>query len=81
MTDSLSEPLSALYRLLETSLHNVGINYLTNYGLRLERVTPETFQDAVRKYVSLEHSVLVVAGPVQRLRSELAKIGIEETPR
>ena len=56
-------------------------NYLTNYGLRLERVTPETFQNAVRKYVSLEHSVLVVAGPVQRLRSELAKIGKEEAPR
>ncbi len=75
MTDALGEPLSALYQLLETDLHNVGINYLTNYGLRLDRVTPETFQNAVRKYVSLEHSVLVVAGPVQRLRSELAKIG------
>ena len=75
MTDSLGEPLSALYQLLETSLHNVGINYLTNYGLRLARVTPETFQNAVRKYVSLENSVLVFAGPVQSLRSELAKIG------
>jgi zinc protease len=75
MTDALGEPLSALYQLLETDLHNVGINYLTNYGLRLDRVTPETFQNAVRKYVSLEHSVLVVAGPVQRLRSELARIG------
>ena len=81
LTDSLGEPLSALHQLLETSLHNVGINYLTNYGLRLERVTPETFQNAVRKYVSPEHSVLVVAGPVERLRSELAKIGKEEAPR
>ncbi|MCH7804946.1 MAG: insulinase family protein [Acidobacteria bacterium] len=80
MTDSLGEPLSALYQLLETGLYNVGINYLTNYGLRLERVTPETFQNAVRKYVSLEHSVLVVAGPVQSLRSELAKIGKGEDP-
>jgi predicted Zn-dependent peptidase len=81
LTDSLGEPLAALYQLLETGLHNVGINYLTNYGLRLERVTPETFQNAVRKYVSPEHSVLVVAGPVQRLRSELARIGKEEAPR
>jgi len=81
LTDSLGEPLSALFQLLETGLYDVGINYLTNYGLRLERVTPETFQNAVRKYVSLEHSVLVVAGPVQRLRSELAKIGKEEAPR
>ncbi len=75
MTDALGEPLSALYQLLETDLHDVGINYLTNYGLRLDRVTPETFQNAVRKYVSLEHSVLGVVGPVQRLRSELARIG------
>ncbi len=81
MTDSLGEPLSALYQLLETDLYGVGINYITNYGLRLDRVTPETFQNAVRKYVSLEHSVLVVAGSAQRLRSELAKIGIEEAPR
>ncbi|TDI16456.1 MAG: insulinase family protein [Acidobacteria bacterium] len=81
MTDSLSEPLSALYQLLETGLYNVGINYLTNYGLRLERVTLETFQNAVRKYVSLEHSVLVVVGPVQYLRAELARIGKGETPR
>ena len=81
MTDALGEPLSALHQLLETGLHNVGINYLTNYGLRLDRVTPETFQNAVRKYVSLENSVLVVAGPVQRLRSELAKIGRGEAPR
>lgn len=75
LTDSLGEPLSALYQLLDTSLHNVGINYLANYGLRLDRVTPETFQNAVRKYVVPETSVLVLAGPVQRLRSELAKIG------
>lgn len=81
LTDSLDEPLSALYQLLATGLHNVGINYLTNYGLRLERVTLETFQNAVRKYVSPEHSVLVVAGPVQLLRSELARIGKEEVPR
>jgi zinc protease len=75
MTDSLGEPLSALYQLLETSLHDVGINYLTNYGLRLDRVTPEILQNAVIKYVSLDNSVLVFAGPVQRLRSELTSIG------
>ena len=81
MTDSLREPLSALYQLLETNLHNVGINYLTNYGLRLDRVIPETFQNAVKKYLSLANSILIVAGPAESLRSELAKIGKVETPR
>lgn len=75
MTDSLREPLAGLYRLLETSLYEVGINFLTNYGLRLNRLTRDDFQEAVQKYVALDDFVLVVAGPAQYLKSELDKIG------
>ena len=81
MTDSLREPLSGLYQLLETSLYGVGVNFLTNYGLRLKRVTRGDFQDAVQRYVSLENSILVVAGPAQQLDSELDKIGTVGRPR
>ncbi len=75
MTDSLREPLAGLYQLLETSLYEVGINFLTNYGLRLNRLTRDDFQEAVQKYVALDDFVLVVAGPAQYLKSELDKIG------
>jgi len=81
MTNSLGEPLSGLYRLLETSLYEVGINFLTNYGLRLNRLTRDDFQKAVQKYVDLEDFILVVAGPAQYLKSELDKIGIVESLR
>ena len=81
MIDSLREPLAGLHRLLETSLYEVGINFLTNYGLRLDRLTPDDFQEAVQKYVALDDFVLVVAGPAQHLQSELDKIGTVELSR
>ncbi len=81
MIDSLREPLAGLYRLLETSLYEVGINFLTNYGLRLDRLTRDDFQEAVQKYVALDNFVLVVAGPSQHLQSELDKIGAVEPSR
>ena len=80
LTDALQDPLSRLYRLLETNLYNVGINFITHYGYRLSRVTPEGFQNALREYLSLENFVLVVTGPADQLKPELDKIERVEAP-
>ena len=72
---SLQDPVSRLYQLLETNLFNVGVNFITYYGYRLNRVTSEVFQRAVQEYLSLEDFVLVVAGPRDQLKPELDKIG------
>jgi predicted Zn-dependent peptidase len=72
---SLQDPIPRLYQLLETNLFNVGVNFINYYGYRLNRVTPEVFQRAVQKYLSLEDFVLVVAGSREQLQPELEKIG------
>jgi predicted Zn-dependent peptidase len=72
---ALQDPIPRLYQLLETSLFNVGVNFISYYGYRLNRVTPDVFQRAVEEYLSLEDFVLVVAGPRDQLQPELEKIG------
>ena len=72
---ALQDPIPRLYQLLETSLFNVGVNFISYYGYRLNRVTPDVFQRAVQEYLSLEDFVLVVAGPRDQLQPELEKIG------
>jgi predicted Zn-dependent peptidase len=72
---SLQDPIPRLYQLMETNLFNVGVNFISSYGYRLNRVIPEVFQRAVQEYLSLEDFVLVVAGPLDQLKAELDKIG------
>ena len=75
ITTSLEEPRLRLFRLLETTLYSVGINFITHYGLRLSRVSPDEFVRVLPKYLSLDQFVMVVAGPVDKLKAELEKIG------
>lgn len=75
LTASLEQPLPRLYRLLETNLYNLGINFITHYGTRLNRVTPKHFANVVQRYVSLQNFLLLVAGPSDQLKAELDEIG------
>ncbi len=71
---SLQQPLARLYQLLETSLYNLGINHIANYGLHLNRVTPEVFQRTTQSYFSTDSFLMIVAGPTH-LESQLAPLG------
>ena len=73
--NSLDDPRGRLYRLLEIELHNLGINYIANYGPRLSRVTAETLQATLQQHLSINSFLMVVAGPEEMLRTQLKKFG------
>lgn len=75
MRKSLADPLELMRKVLETSLYNVGVNYLVNYGLRIDRFTPELFQKAVKEHFDKHPMVVVVAGPAEILQSPMAGFG------
>ena len=74
LKNSLRKPLARLYQLLGTSLYNLGINHIGNYGLHLNRVTPEVFQRTTQNYLSADSFLMVVAGPAH-LEPQLAPLG------
>ena len=75
LMNDLEDTSSRLYVLLEADLHNLGVNFLTHYGIRLQRVTSEHFAHVVQKYVSLDNFLLLVAGPAEQLAPQLTAIG------
>ncbi len=75
LRSSLENPEGLLQQLLETSLYNVGINYILNFGVRLDRITPELFQTATKDHFSSNKLVIVVAGPAESLQSQLSGFG------
>ena len=72
---SLEKPLPRLFQLLETTLYGLGVNFITNYGLRLNKVTPEDFPKILPDHLSLDNFVMIVAGPADKLKDELDSIG------
>jgi len=78
---SLQDPVSRLYRLLETDLYSVGVNFVTHYGLRLNRITPEIFHRTLLKYLTWDRSLAVLAGETSALEAELGTLGeVENLP-
>lgn len=73
--NSFNRPLSSLYMLLETDLYDLGINYITNYGFRIDRVSEEALQSLLQEYLSIQESLMVVAGPAEILQSKLQELG------
>ena len=71
----LENPISRLTRVLDTSLYDLGVSYIMNYGIRLQRVTAEDFQTLLSDYLSQDSSLLLVGGPVGKLRPKLEEIG------
>ncbi len=73
--NAIDTPASFLYEFLESDLYNVGVNYLINYGLRLERVSPDDFKSAVQEYLSPDSYVIIVAGPSTQLEPHMDQFG------
>jgi predicted Zn-dependent peptidase len=76
---SLSDPLRVAQAIFEAELCELGINYLTTFNLRLERVTPERFQRTLKASLPASGYVLVVAGSAAELSSLLEVAGDVET--
>lgn len=72
---SFDQPLSRLYGLLETDLYDLGISYVTNYGVRISRVTEKTLQNILQRHLFQQDFLMVVAGPAEILQSPLEEFG------
>ena len=71
---SLEDPVSRLQTLLETGLYPVGVNFVTHYGLRLNRITPDFFRRSLQHYLSWDRSLTILAGPIRGLEQELQEL-------
>ena len=75
---SLEDPQSRLFRLLDTSLYELGISYLTSYGRRLNRVQPKIIPAILDKYLSPDSFLLVVSAPASKIKADLEELGVVE---
>jgi zinc protease len=72
---SFADPGSRLLSLLDMNLHGLGLSYAHQYGLRLDRVTPQTFRETVKSHVEGNGFLMVVAGPAEALGAPLSEFG------
>ncbi len=73
--NGLATPSTRLRYLLETHLYGLGVNYISNYGVRISRMTPETFQTAIREHFRERKPLMVLSGPREPLEKSLAEFG------
>ena len=69
------DPVMRILKVLETDLLDLGINFITTFDLRLERVTPEAFQRRLASLIPVNQFVLVMAGSVIELEPFFKEIG------
>lgn len=67
--NSFQDPLKGAREILETDLYQLGINYLTTFHLRLERISPDVFTRMMESSLSPEKFVMVVSGPAEKFAS------------
>jgi len=75
LSQTMIQPLPRLLEMLRVSLYEVGLRYITSYGIRLERVSPRHLSSALTKYFSPDSYLLVAAGPADLLAPRLKKFG------
>lgn len=73
--DSFQDPLGRLYQILESELYNLGLNYISTFGIRLNRVDEEAIREVAGKHLSPNQFLLVVSGPSANLKPLLETIG------
>lgn len=61
---SLSNPATLAFRIAQYEAIGVGAEMVDNFAERLEAVSQDAVNDAIRKYFSLDHAVTIVAGTV-----------------
>ena len=71
----LQDPDRRLRRLLEMTLFEIGAGYIQTYGLRLARVTPQRFHQALAELATQGDFRMAVVGPSSKLGPQLKEIG------
>jgi zinc protease len=72
---SFADPRTRLLSLLDMNLHGLGLSYVHQYGLRLDRVTPQSFRDSLEAHLGAGGFLIVAAGPAEELRTPLGEFG------
>lgn len=75
---ALEQPRTRLEVVVDMTLFEVGSGYVTTYGMRLDRVTPERLQRALEN-LSPDDFTLVVSAPAASVRDGLEGLGKVET--
>jgi zinc protease len=75
MRSAVGDQERLIRHLLETSLYNLGINYILNFESRIDRLTPEIFRTVVKEHFAANQLVVVVAGPAETLEPLLSGFG------
>lgn len=78
LANRLRNPEQALFEILESNLYGLGISYLSNYAVRIDRVHPPRFFGGLKRLFPTQSYVLVVVGPVSELAAELERFGAVE---
>jgi len=73
--NGLMVPSSRLRYVLETHLYGLGVNYISNFGVRVSRITPESFQTTVKEHFSDKKPLIVLSGPREVLEKDLTEFG------
>jgi zinc protease len=76
---SFADRRSRLLSLLDMNLHGLGLSYVHQYGLRLDRVTPQSFRDTLKSHLDSGAYLTVIAGPAEELGTPLSEFGLVET--
>ena len=71
----LENPKEQLVELLEANLYGLGISYLVNFGLRLDRVQPHQFSEMIARYLKEDSLIIVVSGPAPKISESLSQFG------
>lgn len=71
----LMVPSTRLRSVLETHLYGVGVNYISNFGVRISRLTPEGFQTAIKQHFTANQPIIVLSGPKELLEKSLSEFG------
>jgi len=75
---SLKDPTGCLLEILSADIYGLGVNFIPTFGLRLERLTLETFQKSLQEVLPSAGFVAVVASPTPDLARRLAQFGTVE---
>lgn len=72
---SMQDPFGRMMQVLAAELYQLGTNFVATYSLRLDRVTPQHFQEVLRRVLPEEGTVVVLTAPAGFSTAELREFG------
>ncbi len=75
LKQKLQEEKGQLFELLRANLYDLGVSYLVNFGLRLDRVQQRQIPDLLTTYLKGDSLLIVVAGPAAEIGGSVGRFG------